>query len=144
VKPGKPLWILHPRGEPLPTGSEMPKDVQILILDGSWREATTMLQTIESWGQRIRLPMTGPSRYWLRGHQGDGQYSTIEALLFLLTALGFSEAEAHLRLQFELHVYAGLRARGAKTAAEEYLASSPVREAFPELVQQLDQRRPRI
>jgi DTW domain-containing protein YfiP len=144
VQPGRPLWILHPRGEPLPTGSEVPTDVQILLLDGNWREATTMLQTIESWGKRIRLPMTGPSRYWLRGQQGEGLYSTVEALLFLLGALGLSQAEAHLRLQFELHVYAGLRARGAKEAAEKFLVDSPARTAFPELLQQLDQRRPRI
>lgn len=143
VQPSRPVWILHPRGEPLPTGTP-PQDVQVLLLDGSWKEAAHMLQKVEGWGQRIRLPMTGPSRYWLRGHQGEGHYSTVEALLFLLKALGLTEAEAHLRLQFELHVYAGLRARGAKAAAEEYLAGSPAREAFPELLQQLDQRRPRI
>jgi DTW domain-containing protein YfiP len=142
VQPGRPVWILHPRGEPLPTGTP-PPDVQVLLLDGSWKEAARMLQAVEGWGQRIRLPMTGPSRYWLRGHQGEGMYSTVEALLFLLAAAGMSEAETHLRLQFELHVYAGLRARGAKAAAAEYLADSPVRAAFPELVQQLDQRRPR-
>jgi hypothetical protein len=33
-----------------------------------------------------------------------------------------------------LHVYAGLRARGAKAAAEEFLAASPIRAAFPELL----------
>jgi DTW domain-containing protein YfiP len=132
---------LHPRGEPLPAG-ELPQDVQVLLLDGSWKEASRMLHTVENWGKRISLPMTGPSRYRLRGQQGTGMYSTVEALLFLLEALGLSEAESRLRLQFELHVYAGLRARGAKAAAEEYLADSPVREAFPELLQQLNQRRP--
>jgi DTW domain-containing protein YfiP len=86
--------------------------------------------------------MTGPSRYRLRGQQGEGMYSTIEALLFLLATLGLTRAEAQLRLQFELHVYAGLRARGAKAAALGYLAGSPVREAFPELLSQLDERRP--
>jgi hypothetical protein len=101
-----------------------------------------MLQAVEGWGQRISLPMTGPSRYRLRGQQGEGMYSTIEALLFLLANLGLPRAEAQLRLQFELHVYAGLRARGAKAAALEYLAGSPVREAFPELISQLDERRP--
>ena len=103
-----------------------------------------MLQEVEGWGQRISLPMTGTSRYWLRNQQGEGMYSTIEALLFLFAALGLSQAETHLRLQFELHVYAGLRARGAKAAAADYLASSPLRAAFPELLLQLDVRRPRI
>jgi hypothetical protein len=143
AQPGRPLWILHPRGDPIPAGAP-PPDVQVLLLDGSWKEASRMLQSVEGWGQRISLPMTGPSRYRLRNQQGEGMYSTIEALLFLLAALGLSQAETHLRLQFELHVYAGLRARGAKAAAEEYLASSPIRAAFPELLQQLDVRRPRI
>jgi len=142
VQPGRPLWILHPRGDPLPAGAP-PADVQVLLLDGSWREAARMLQGVETWGRCISLPMTGASRYWLREQQGEGMYSTIEALLFLFTALGLSQAEAHLRLQFELHVYAGLRARGAKAAAEKFLASSPIREAFPELLAKLDQRRPR-
>ena len=141
VQPGHPLWILHPRGDPLPAGAP-PPNVQVLLLDGSWKEASRMLQTVEGWGQRVSLPMTGPSRYRLRGQQGQGMYSTIEALLFLLSALGFSETETQLRLQFELHVYAGLRARGAKEAAEEFLAESPIREAFPELLHQLNQRRP--
>jgi DTW domain-containing protein YfiP len=101
-----------------------------------------MLQAVESWGQRISLPMTGPSRYWLRGQQGQGMFSTIEALLFLFAALGLSQAETDLRLQFELHVYAGLRARGAKAAAEKFLDGSPIREAFPELLHQLNLSRP--
>ena len=103
-----------------------------------------MLQKVEGWGQRIRLPMTGPGRYWLRGHQGEGHYSTVEALLFLLKALGLTAAETHLRNQFELHVYAGLRARGAKADADKFLASSPAREAFSELLEQLHERRPRV
>jgi len=140
AEPGRPLWILHPRGDLLPPGAP-PPDVQVLLLDGSWKEASRMLQAVEGWGQRISLPMTGPSRYRLRGQQGEGMYSTIEALLFLLATLGLTQAEAQLRLQFELHVYAGLRARGAKAAALEYLARSPVREAFPELISQLDERR---
>ena len=141
VQPGRPVWILHPRGEPLPVGVP-PTNLQVLLLDGSWKESSRMLQEVDSWGQRINLPMTGPSRYWLRGHQGEGLYSTVEALLFLLKALGLTETEAQLRLQFELHVYAGLRARGAKAAALEFLASSPVKDAFPELIKQLDERRP--
>jgi DTW domain-containing protein YfiP len=84
----------------------------------------------------------GPSRYRLREQQLAGNYSTIESLLFLLIALGLPKQEAQLRLQFELHVYAGLRARGSKVAAAEYLATSPVKEAFPNLLQEFDRRRP--
>ncbi len=141
ASPDRALWILHPRGEPLPVG-EAPSGLQVLLLDGSWREAARMSLAVAPWGRLVRLPMSGPSRYRLREQQHEGKYSTIESLLFLLAALGLPRKEAQLRLQFELHVYAGLRARGAKAKAEEFLAASPVREAFPELLQQMDQRRP--
>lgn len=115
----------------------------MLLLDGSWRESAHMAQTAASWGRLVRLPAAGPARFQLRTHEHEGRYSTVESLLILLGALGLAEAEAQLRLQFELHVYAGLRARGAKARAEEFLATSPVREAFPELLAQLQQRRSR-
>jgi DTW domain-containing protein YfiP len=141
VAAGRQLWVLHPRGEPLPA-AEPPEQVQVLLLDGSWREAARMSLVAAPWGRLVRLPMSGPSRYGLRAQQQEGKYSTAESLLFLLTALGLARSEARLRLQFELHVYAGLRARGAKAEAERFLADSPVRTAFPELLERFDQRRP--
>jgi len=138
--PGRELWILHPRGEPLPAGAA-PDQLQVLLLDGSWREAARMSIEVASWGRLVRLPDTGPGRYHLRTHEHEGKYSTIESLLMLLAALGLTEAEARLRLQFELHVYAGLRTRGAKVKAEEFLAASPLREAFPELLEAMHRRR---
>jgi DTW domain-containing protein YfiP len=113
------------------------------LLDGSWREAARMMHGVKTWGRLVSLPMTGPSRYLLRDQQGAGNYSTIEALLFLLEALGLKAEHTALRLQFELHVYAGLRARGEKASAEKFLADSPVREAFPELLAELNRRRTR-
>ena len=142
-QPGRTLWILHPLGDALPAGAP-PENLQVLLLDGSWREAARMLHGVERWGRPVSLPMAGPSRYLLRDQQGEGKYSTVESLLFLLTALGRTQEHAQLRLQFELHVYAGLRARGEKAAAEKFLAESPVREAFPELLEKLNQRRPRV
>jgi hypothetical protein len=139
--PDRELWILHPRGEPVPV-AEPPDRVQVLLLDGSWREAARMSQMAAPWGKLVRLPMKGPSRFRLREQQFVGNYSTIEALLFLLAALGLAREEAQLRLQFELHVYAGLRARGSKIAAAEYLATSPVRDAFPALLQEFERARP--
>ena len=95
--PDRTLWILHPRGEPLPVG--MPPDkLQVLLLDGSWREAARMSLTVAPWGRLIRLPESGPSRNQLREQQHDGKYSTIESLLFLLTALGLAKEELQLRL----------------------------------------------
>ena len=140
--PGRELWILHPLGGPPPAVSrdEAP---QVLLLDGSWREAARMMHGVEGWGRLVSLPMRGPSRYLLRDQQGAGNYSTIEALLFLLGSLGLHAEHAALRLQFELHVYAGLRARGEKTAAENFLADSPVGAALPELLAELNRRRPR-
>ena len=139
--PNKELWIMHPRGE-LVSEAEPPSGVQVLLLDGSWREAARMSQMVAPWGKLVRLPMKGPSRFRLREQQFTGNYSTIEALLFLFGALGLTKEEAQLRLQFELHVYAGLRARGSKAAAAEYLATSPVRDAFPTLLLEFDRVRP--
>ena len=51
--------------------------------------------------------------------------------------------QEQLRLQFELHVYAGLRARGEKAAAERFLADSPVRAAFPKLLAKLNLKQAR-
>ena len=142
LQPDRTLWILHPLGEPLPAEAP-PGDLQVLLLDGSWREAARMMHGVETWGRLVSLPVSGPSRNLLRDQQGAGKYSTVEALLFLLAAMGLTKEHAQLRLQFELHVYAGLRARGEKAAAEIFLAESPVREAFPALLQKLAEKRPR-
>ena len=136
VQPGKTLWVLHPLGDPLPA-AEPPENLQVLLLDGTWRQAGDMMRAVEPWGRRVCLPMTGESRYWLRAQAGEGKFCTVEALIFLLAALGMEQAHAQLRLQFELHVYAGLCSRGAKARAAEYLAGSPVRAAFPELLDNL-------
>lgn len=136
ARPDKTLWILHPSGEPLPADAA-PENLQVLLLDGNWRQAAEMMRQVDGWGRKVCLPMTGESRYWLRAQHGEGKFSTMEALMFLLAALGLEETRAQLQLQFELHVYAGLCARGHKPAAAEYLAASPIRDALPEMVQKL-------
>jgi DTW domain-containing protein len=142
-RPGRELWILHPTGE-TPPADQDPAAVQALLIDASWSQAGDMARELSGWGRRVCLPMSGKSRYWLRSQQDiAGRFSTAEALLFLLEALGLREAVEVLRLQFELHVYAGLRTRGRRAEAEAYLAESPVRAAFPELIRQLDNPRPR-
>ncbi len=145
--PGRELWILHPRGEPVAalmaaTPTPNPSGIQVLLLDGSWRESGDMLRHVERWGRTVHLPLSGPSRYALREQQGEGRHSTVEALLGLLGELGLSDIETQLRLHFELHVYVTLRARGKKGHAEAYLAGSPVREALPDLLTRLNERRP--
>lgn len=142
LQPGRELWILHPQGDAPPTGVD-PDQLQVLLLDGTWVQATEMAHRVAPWGRRICLPMRGESRYWLRAQAGEGRFSTVEALLFLLASLGLTEVERRLREQFELHVYASLRARGHKEQAARYLASSPAAAAFPELLARLDERRPR-
>jgi len=138
VRPGRELWVLHPLGEPLAAAALPPAaNVQVLLLDGSWGEAAEMMRAVEPWGRRVRLPMEGKSRYWLREQQEAVKFSTVEALLFLLAALGQREAEAHLRLHFELHVYASLLARGRKWPAAEYLEASPVKAALPDFLRRL-------
>ena len=136
VRPVRELWILHPLGEPMPQTQRV-EDIQVLLLDGNWQQAGEMSRAIGSWGRRVSLPMSGQSRYWLRAQAGAGQFSTVEALLFVLFALGLSELHDGLRAQFELHVYAGLRSRGHKQKAEEYLATSPVRDAVWALLGQV-------
>jgi len=136
VQPGRELWILHPSGEPLPTGVPV-SGIQVLLLDGNWQQAGEMSRAVGIWGRRVSLPMTGESRYWLRAQAGAGQFSTMEALLFLLSALDLTEVHDRLRAQFELHVYAGLRSRGHKQKAEEYMSTSPVREELWALLGQI-------
>lgn len=141
--PERELWVLHPHGEPLAAGSHAAAGIQIVLLDGAWREATLMARKVASWGRAVSLPMTGESRYWLRTQQGGPRFSTVEALIFLLRTLQLNEAAAALQMQFELHVYAGLRSRGSKLTAQEFLRSSPLVDAMPELLAQLDTARPR-
>lgn len=143
ARPGRELWILHPLGEPLPADAA-PEQVQVLLIDGSWKQALEMVRAAGPWGRCVGLPMTGESRYWLRTQQGPGQFSTIEALLHLWQRLGLERAHAELRAQFELHVFASLCARGRKELAAEFLAGSPARTAFPELLAQLAEKRPRV
>ncbi len=141
ISPGRELWILHPNGTELPADVS-PSSIQVMLLDGTWREAARMSQTVTTWGRLVKLPMKAPSRYWLRKKQGEQSYSTIEALLFLLGALGFAHEQERLRLQFELHVYAGLRSRGIMSIADEFLSTSPLPDAMPELLEQMQEKRP--
>ena len=102
-----------------------------------------MAQHVCGWGRTVNLPMAGQSRYWLRAQADSGRFSTAEALLCLFDHFGLDDARDAFRLQFELHVYASLRARGAKEQALEFLSSSPIRAEFAELIAQLDVPRPR-
>ncbi len=140
--PGRELWILHPQGEQVPE-LPAPEQVQIVLLDGSWRETSAIAQELRGWGRLVNLPMTGASRYWLRAQTDAARFSTAEALLFLLQNFGLAEAHEALRRQFELHVYASLRARGHKEQAQAFLAESPIASAFAGLIAQLDVRRSR-
>jgi hypothetical protein len=141
ARPGKDLWVLHPLGEPMPLDARA-EDVQVLLLDGSWGEAADMKKDVEGWGRRVSLPMTGKSRYWLRTQQGEGQFSTAEALLFVLAALGLKAEHDALRVQMELHVYAGLRTRGHTALAADFYATSPLREVMPEVIARMHPQSP--
>lgn len=147
--PGRATWILHPRGDALADvlsdgdGSGGPLalgNLQVVLIDGTWAQATDMLRHVDGWGRKVSLPpsvLHGESRYWLREQHHAAHFSTVEALMLLLDALGCAREHAELRLQFELHVFAGLLARGRKAEAEEYLADSPLAGAMPELVEKL-------
>ncbi len=135
-RPGHTLWVLHPFGDDLPC--EVPEPLQVVLVDGTWKQASTMVRAISSWGRKVRLPMTGTSRYWLRNQQGEGQFSTIEALMFLLEAAGRSDEARRLRVAFELQVYAGLSLRGDRRRRDAYLETSAVRAALTDLLARRD------
>ena len=140
--PGREAWILHPNGAP-PPPSMTPGSVQVILIDGSWREASAIAHGMQGWGRLVGLPMTGESRFWLRTQGEPGRFSTFESLLWLLGHFGLVEEEAALRLQFELHVYAGLKSRGRKDEAARYLAGSPITGPFAGLLAAFEVRRPR-
>jgi DTW domain-containing protein len=135
------VWVLHPNGLPAPT-NVAPRDVQVIMLDGSWSESAGIARTVGSWGRLVRLPLGGTSRFWLRAKQEGGRYSTAEALLFLLDSFGLAEQRDALRVQFELHVYANLRARGNLEQAAQFLEGSVITAALPDFIAQLHTRRP--
>ena len=143
------VWILHPRGEPLPACDEGMGEAipavpprRVVLLDGSWGEAEEMLRAVEQVGRRVRLSLSGQSRFWLREQRDTDHFSTAEALLAVFQAAGDRAAESQFRLHFELHVYATLRARGHKQLAADYLESSPLPKAIPAFLAALDTRRP--
>jgi len=142
------VWILHPQGEPLSASTaglinqtQLP---QILLLDGTWRQAREMLRSVEGMGRCVRLPEPGPSRYWLREYDAPAHVSTAEALLGVFRLVGDAAAESRLRLHFELHVYASLLARGRREMAERYLGDSQLRTEIPDVVDRLMTGRPSL
>lgn len=145
--PGRELWVLHPDGEPLPGVSDPGAEPaaarpQILLLDGTWRQAGEMLRAVEGLGRCVRLPDTGvePSRYWLRDQPTPLQLSTAEALMGVFQSLGEPAATRQLELHFELHVYATLLARGRREMAERYLGHSPLLTETTDLLARLHRR----
>jgi DTW domain-containing protein YfiP len=138
---GRELWVLHPNGLPAPADIS-PEQVQVVMLDGSWSESAGMARTVTAWGRLVQLPLAGTSRFWLRAKQEGGRYSTAEALLFLLEVFGLTAQRDALRVQFELHVYANLRARGNVELAARFLEDSVIAAALPDFLAQLHTRRP--
>lgn len=143
VDPERETWVLHPNGLPAPRAATA-ADVQVLLLDGSWSESAGIARTVSSWGRLVQLPLGGPRRFWLRSKQDGGRYSTAEALLFLLDAFGLEAQREALRVQFELHVYANLRARGNTELAAAFLRDSVIAAALPDFLAQLHRRRPQV
>jgi len=140
--PDRDTWILHPFGNAMPEQAD-PLHTKVVLLDGLWNETAGMTRALAGSGRLVRLPLQGESRYWLRSQQQDaGRFSTAEALLYLLDAMQLHAAAKTLREQFELHVYANLRARGRVDLAALYLEDSPLLQALPDFMAGLQQRRP--
>jgi DTW domain-containing protein YfiP len=148
LDPNRDVWILHPAGEPMPAGGEAGDAVplsgmQILLLDGSWRQAGELLRAVEGRGRCVRLPdaTAEPSRYWLRDQPLSTHVSTAEALMAVFQVAREPQAAEHLRLHFELHVYATLLARGRREMAERYLGHSPLLTEAPDVLDRLHTRK---
>ena len=60
----------------------------------------------------------------------------------MLSALGLKATHDALRVQMELHVYAGLLTRGHKALAADFLATSPLRDALPEVIKRMHPQSP--
>jgi DTW domain-containing protein YfiP len=136
------LWILHPDGGPWPgaaAGAGPSAGRQVMLLDGTWRQAGEMLRTVENLGRCVRLPgsTARPSRFWLRDQAAPTHLSTAEALVVVLAAVGDAAAADLLRLHFELHVFATLLSRGRRESAERYLGESPLLARIPAVVDRL-------
>jgi len=143
------FWVLHPSGEPMPTASSVADGsrgvgIQLLLIDGTWRQAGEMLHTVDGLGRCVRLPdaTAAPSRYWLRDQPAPGHLSTAEALVGVLHTVGETTAARQLQLHFELHVYATLLARGKREMAERYLGHSPLLTEGRDVLDRLHARRP--
>lgn len=149
LDPERELWVLHPSGDPLPASAAaddtMPQAWPVvLLLDGSWRQAGEMLASLHGRGRCMRLSAaatTAPSRYWLRDQAKPEQLCTAEALIGVFETVGESAASRHLRLHFELHVYATLRVRGHRELAERYLGHSPLLTEAADALDRLHARR---
>lgn len=140
------VWILHPSGEPLPIGVERPAAAplpQVVLLDGTWRQAGEMLRSLEGVGRRVCLPesIAAPSRYWLRDQPQPSHRSTAEALMGVFRAVGDTAADRGLELHLELHVYATLLSRGRREMAERYLGHSPLLTEARGILDELHARR---
>lgn len=122
--PVRELWILHPGGQPIPPPWPPAAQVQVLLLDGNWRQAGRLLERTRGWGRAVALPMPGPSRYWLRSAPDNNGHCTVEAAIHLLDCFGENEARDILRRQFEIFVQANLLARGKRSAAAHFAATS--------------------
>ena len=156
LRAGHECWVLHPQGEtvddPLPL-ADRAVPLQVVLLDGNWREAGEMLRLFGASAARpsgsaspsiriVRLPTHGAGRFWIREAPTPGQVSTAEACLSVLGMLGEASAVERLRLHFELHVWATLRARGKRLEADAYLSASPLPAAIPAILAELESPRP--
>ena len=142
------LWILHPNGEPLPEAPVATREApgpELILLDGTWRQAGEMLRSIEGLGRCYRLPPAAtaePSRFWLRDQAGPDRLSTAESLAAAFIRLGDATSARGLRLHFELHVYVTLLARGRRDMAERYLGLSPLLREAAAVLDRLHARQP--
>jgi DTW domain-containing protein YfiP len=105
--------------------------IQLIIPDGSWRQASRAVRRIPGLEEveRVKLPPGPPSRYRLRNEPRPECVSTFEAAARALGVLEGAELRAGLEADFERMVDRALFSRGQMTPAK-FLATGSAPQDF--------------
>ncbi|CAM2008711.1 tRNA-uridine aminocarboxypropyltransferase [Acanthopleuribacter pedis] len=111
----------------LSTYRDDPRPVQLIVPDGTWRQATKMRRRVPCLRPvpRVILPDGPPSEYQLRRGQPEGRLSTMEAVARALGVLEGPEVQAHLEHIFRLKVDRYLWQMGKIAKADIYGGIAP-------------------
>ncbi len=121
----KDAWVLFPGEGAAPEGAP----ANLVVLDGTWRQARKMMKKIPALARMPRYPLSPPvrARQRLRQSPHPENRSTLEAIADALSALESPEAGEQLLRLHELLVERTLRARGQASALQGAPLDLPTR-----------------